>query len=114
MVQTINMPVKVYSGIRPPQALLDAMMSNPPLPQVSQQTPSTLTQPPQPFGPPPPNIPGDAPPSYEDAMADDLGPIDGPRREYTQPQQPPQQPQIQESSPASEKTTQRLFPESGP
>ena len=24
----------------------------------------------------------DAPPSYEDAIADDIGPIDGPRREY--------------------------------
>ena len=106
MVQAVSMPVKVYSGIRPPQALLDAMMSNPPLPHVSTQTPSTPTHPPQSFGPPPSNIPADAPPSYEDAVADDLGPIDGPRREYTQPQ-------MQGSSPASEKTTQRLFPESG-
>lgn len=25
----------------------------------------------------------DAPPSYEDALADDIGPLDGPRREYS-------------------------------
>ena len=30
------------------------------------------------------DIPDEAPPSYEDAMADDLGPVDGPRREYNQ------------------------------
>ncbi|KAL8789447.1 MAG: hypothetical protein Q9195_006813 [Heterodermia aff. obscurata] len=110
MVQTISMPVNVYSGIRPPQALLDATMSNSPLSHAPPQTPSTPSHPSQSFGPPPSNIPADAPPSYEDAIADDLGPIDGPRREYTQPLQPPQ---VQGHSPASEKTTQRLFPESG-
>lgn len=25
----------------------------------------------------------DAPPSYEDAMADEIGPVDGPRRDYS-------------------------------
>lgn len=34
---------------------------------------------------PPPSIAGDAPPSYEDAMADSVGPASGPRSEY-QPQ----------------------------
>ena len=26
----------------------------------------------------------EAPPSYEDAMADEIGPVDGPRRNYSQ------------------------------
>ena len=26
----------------------------------------------------------EAPPSYEDAMADEIGPVDGPRRDYSQ------------------------------
>ena len=77
MVQTLNMPVQVYSGIRPPQALLDAHYSLPqhlpPQTPVSPQTPSLPSRPPQSFAPPPNNIPPDAPPSYEDAIADDLG-----------------------------------------
>ena len=110
MVQAISMPVIVYSGIRPPQALLNATMSQPTPSHAPPQTPSTPSHPPQSSGPPPSNVPADAPPSYEDAIADDLRPIDGPRREYTQPQQ---QTQVQGSSHATEKTTQRLFPETG-
>jgi hypothetical protein len=34
----------------------------------------------------PPGVdPDEPPPSYDDAMADDLGPVDGPRRDYEQP-----------------------------
>ncbi len=114
------MPVLVYSGIAPPEALLTAIadrLSRPP-----QQTPGPL--PPRPptgsgglpayqssaqqgpsdhIEPSPSDIPDIAPPSYEDAMADDLGPIDGPRRDY---QQNP-------AAAGREEKGERLFPESG-
>ena len=104
------MPVEVYSGIAPPQALLNAM-SNLPASQTStqpNQPPPTPVRPgaasngglpgysqaPPPASaaqgasdhiePSPGDIPPDAPPSYEDAIADDIGPIDGPRRDYQQ------------------------------
>ena len=115
MVQTIRMPVQVFSGIRPPQALLDAM-SHPGAPQPGPSTqftpqgPSASSRPPVAFDPLSNDLPPDAPPSYEDAIADDLGPIDGPRREYSQPEQP----QIQgSSSGGNEKTMGRLFSRSG-
>lgn len=94
------MPVKVYSGIAPPKALLDAMAA-----AALQPSPFKLTsQPTSPAGnsenrPPMPPRPAtsqpvtadssavydDAPPSYEDAMAENLAPVDGPRREYHPP-----------------------------
>lgn len=92
------MPVKVYSGISPPQALLDAMAENGHIqPTVSPTKPSRPSQetsapppmPPRPTRPPAPLNPedgyDDAPPSYEDAMAETLSPVDGPRREYNPP-----------------------------
>jgi hypothetical protein len=54
--------------------------------------PTTQTQPQaqayDPAYPPQVGVPGapdfdDAPPSYEDAMADEMSPADGPRREYS-------------------------------
>lgn len=43
----------------------------------------------QPSSPRPPQPPGgddeEAPPSYEDAMADEIAPVDGPRRDYSVP-----------------------------
>ena len=115
-VQVVRMPVDVYSGIAPPQALLDQMANRPP----AQPTPNHNRPPGFANGPPtsvpagqgqgghvepsPSDIPLDAPPSYEDAMADDLAPIDGPRRDYSAP-----------SSGRGEKSgdDDRLFPESG-
>ena len=41
------------------------------------------------FAPPSTEIPDEAPPSYEDALAEDMAPVDGPRREYNQPQGAP-------------------------
>ena len=110
------MPVEVYSGIAPPQALLDQMANRP------TAQPTRIHNHPAGFanGPPtsvaagqgqsdhvepsPSDIPSDAPPSYEDAMADDLAPIDGSRRDYSAP-----------SSGRDEKSRDddRLFPESG-
>lgn len=93
------MPVKIYSGIAPPQALLDAMAAaalqpspSKPAPRPSWPTENTSGRPPMPPRPASGPVPAeasavydDAPPSYEDAMADNLGPVDGPRREYHPP-----------------------------
>lgn len=93
------MPVKVYSGIAPPQALLDAMAAaalqpSPSKPEPSPSSPTNADDsrppmPPRPSGAPVPAESGavydDAPPSYEDAMAENLSPVDGPRREYHPP-----------------------------
>lgn len=94
------MPVKVYSGIAPPQALLDSMhpgQAKPTEPQPTQ--PSEAPQPTGPGRPPMPPRPAEsaapaaeeddiAPPSYEDAMAEVLSPLDGPRHEYNPPAAP--------------------------
>ena len=102
IVLPLRMPVKVYSGIAPPQALLDAMAAAKLQPSSSKPTPThtwpTTTDvndsrppmPPRPAGAPVPTDVGgdvydDAPPSYEDAMAENLSPLDGPRREYHPP-----------------------------
>ncbi|KAI9798633.1 MAG: hypothetical protein M1825_005057 [Sarcosagium campestre] len=93
--------VQVYSGIAPPPSLLAAMANAPVTPAKSSNPPRTATTP---FGHTPiPTTPmtpsytshppqvgeissasvGDAaPPSYEDAMAEDIGPVDGRRRTY--------------------------------
>ena len=105
-VQPIRLPVQVWSGIRTPQALLDAAAGRlPPRPSTHQQQPSPATptrpdrppafgstpQPPPQTGsdhvePSPEDIPVDAPPTYEEAMADGVPPIDGPRRDFQQQQ----------------------------
>ncbi|EZG08581.1 hypothetical protein H106_02250 [Trichophyton rubrum CBS 735.88] len=120
IVLPLRMAVQVYSGIAPPQALLDAMNGHPskgPIPAPVQNPvfgfgpgpshippsqpmagpgpgPSPIPMnpnipPPQPPRPNPANNPVSMenyeeapPPSYEDAMADALAPVDGPRHEY--------------------------------
>ncbi|OOQ87381.1 arrestin (or S-antigen), N-terminal domain protein [Penicillium brasilianum] len=99
IVLPLRMPVKVYSGIAPPQALLDAMAAA--APQLSPSKPTSkpswptsdeISRPPMPPRPSTGPVPADAgavyddaPPSYEDAMAENLSPVDGPRREYHPP-----------------------------
>ncbi|KAI9925706.1 hypothetical protein ASPWEDRAFT_113742 [Aspergillus wentii DTO 134E9] len=97
IVLPLRMPVKVYSGITPPQALLDAMnlpgqakpTDNSSRPDQSAETSDRPPIPPRPAAPPmPANLEDpyeEAPPSYEDAMAENLSPVDGPRREYNPP-----------------------------
>ncbi|KAI3007245.1 hypothetical protein CBS147346_3381 [Aspergillus niger] len=97
IVLPLRMPVKVYSGIAPPKALLDAMAANgqanpaasPTSPTGSMDSSTRPPMPPRPARPPMPANPedgyDDAPPSYEDAMAETLSPVDGPRREYNPP-----------------------------
>lgn len=115
-VQPLRMPVQVYSGIKPSPALLAEMARRGGLPstyltlqpglspdrpgfaQPSSQPPSPVSFPaPSPSGPSgfqqvshPAEHPSEAPPpSYEDAMAEDLAPVDGPRRGYDQPDSQP-------------------------
>jgi len=114
-VQPLRMPVDLYSGVKPPPALLaemarraDSSLSNVrpsprPNPRPGSFPPSSASssQPPPftpssrpsssstAFAPPSTAIPDEAPPSYEDALAEDLAPVDGPRREYNQPQASP-------------------------
>ncbi|KAJ6185080.1 Arrestin-like N-terminal [Penicillium mononematosum] len=100
IVLPLRMPVRVFSGIAPPQALLDAMAAASLQPSSSSKVkpqPSLPTEigssrppiPPRPTGEPVPvnsgDVYDDAPPSYEDAMGDHLSPLDGPRREYHPP-----------------------------
>ncbi|MCJ1453857.1 hypothetical protein MMC28_004206 [Mycoblastus sanguinarius] len=128
-VQPIRMPVQVFSGIAPPPALLAQMASRPiatqpapspnlrppgrvngPSPGYSPGPSSSPSRPPvqapsDHIEPSPSDIPDEAPPSYEDAMADDLAPIDGPRRDYYQ--------QPSQTDGKASGDDDRLFPESG-
>ncbi|KAL8721319.1 MAG: hypothetical protein Q9225_001979 [Loekoesia sp. 1 TL-2023] len=110
IVETLVMPTQVFSGIAPPDALLQAMAGHSNI--VSTATLSNLSPHPPPsavpFSPsaPPNNVaqpslspfqtgqthpegpfPDDAPPSYEDAVAEGIGPVDGPRGVYQQQQE---------------------------
>jgi hypothetical protein len=106
IVLPLRLPVQVWSGIAPPPELLRQMSINTrtngsaifdrPAPAKASYDP--------PSGPPPftptssessheprvgtanSDVPDDAPPSYDDVMAEDIGPVDGPRREYNVPQ----------------------------
>ena len=103
------MPVQIYSGIEPPNALVHEIARRQGNPQ-QQAAPNASTfqsgseslsshEPGQAFShgaitTQPSNhslgaIPDEPPPSYEDAMAEDLAPVDGPRREYEQPESGP-------------------------
>jgi hypothetical protein len=87
----LRFPIQVYSGVSPPAALLDRLATRPPLPdRVSTNfnpkpgpRPGVAHSQTSAAGPSTGAIPSDAPPSYEDAMADEIGPVDGPRREFS-------------------------------
>lgn len=124
IVLPLRLPVKIYSGVAPPAALLQRMASShPKVPGAGGQFAATL-QPPspssffpstpitpsyahnhppappgtisnittpssfQPSSRPPDDNDDDAPPSYEDAIADEIAPVDGPRRDYSVPSTP--------------------------
>ena len=63
-------------------------------------------------------IPDVAPPSYEDAMAEDIAPVDGPRHDYQVPTEPnPQRPAFNPDSKGGglgRRVSERLFSSSGP
>ena len=96
IVSPLRLKLLVYSGITPPPALLAKMGASPPL-QTNNKPNSKPSAAPAYSPASAPNvgpatggggaggIPDDAPPSYEDAIAEDLAPIDGPRRRYDEP-----------------------------
>jgi hypothetical protein len=114
VVLPLRLPVKVYSGIAPPKALLEATLTggpgkvtppafgvgslSPPQPGPAQPPHTPVDHPeisgtnafPPPQGAPPgPQLPyDDAPPSYEDAVGQDLPPINGYRGSYQPPPVP--------------------------
>lgn len=109
VVLPLRLPVKVYSGIAPPKALLDAgfaaeskpSASNLNVPHQQAQAPHTPTTPTHAgfnsanaFSGQPHPAPGaapaydDAPPSYEDAIGQELPPINGYRGSYAPPPAP--------------------------
>ena len=54
-----------------------------------------------------------APPSYEDAMAEDIGPVDGRRRDYSMPNEPPGSRADEQKTPDGlRRDSERLFPDS--
>lgn len=100
MKQAIILPlrfqIEIYSGISPPTALLNAMSSRrtasasrpsasrPPATAAGRPAPKPVYDPVYPPQLTTSSVPeDDVPPSYEDAMADDIAPVDGPRREYS-------------------------------
>lgn len=138
MTLPLRMPVKVYSGIKPPPALLKAIATShqqPHMPMDPGPKPSSIgNHPPIPRTPSSPSTPSyeqhsprvgtfapsqqamlndDAPPSYEDAMADEIGPVDGPRRDYNIPSQPERRQNSlndeSKGSGLSRKPSERLF-----
>lgn len=114
VVLPLRLPVKVYSGIAPPKALLEATLTGdtpslsaggdlkPPVQAQAPHTPTTPTHqsfsgafPPAHGAPASPQPPyEDAPPSYEDAVGQDLPPINGYRGSYQPPPVPDGAPRI--------------------
>lgn len=123
VVLPLRLPVKLYSGIAPPQALLEASLTGAsatagagnkgkfmPEPYIASNL-----RPPQPGAGAPPSpmqpgkaggdafpphtqesVPDDAPPSYEDAIGDNLPPINGYRGSYMPPPVPEGAPRFSE------------------
>ena len=99
----LSMPVKVYSGIAPPATLIARMAEGAEPGFLRPQKPASFSaeqaSPSMPYSPPAasnlqPHVGAPAegnaeelpPPSYEDAIAEDIAPVDGPRRDYHQPE----------------------------
>lgn len=145
IVLPLRLPLRVFSGIAPPASLLNAL-ANQPAPSHTLHNTQTCYDTMQGKNPPPsspssPTAPNQnfparfgsssqivdpdepPPPSYEDAMAEDIGPLDGPRRDYNPPVDPPNSPGGSSSSFASDakdsgglrrNVSERLFPQNAP
>jgi len=120
VVLPLRLPVKVYSGITPPPALLEAVAKKATSGKLAAETQSSLKPPLQPQIPStpvdsslgafnafppvqgsssaqpsaaqPPAPYDDAPPSYEEAVGQDLPPINGYRGSYAPPPVPEGEP----------------------
>ena len=79
-----------YSPPAPGAQIGGGMPALPPRPGEAVPAPSSVRpQAGRPGGAGPSGVPDVPPPSYEDAMAEDLAPVDGPRTNYEQPQTAP-------------------------
>jgi hypothetical protein len=80
----LSFQVEVDSGISPPTAILDAMASRPTA-SITASQPSRVAH--DPAYPPQLGTAGadevDAPPSYEDHVADEIAPLEGVTRHYS-------------------------------
>lgn len=144
VVLPLRLPVKIFSGIAPPASLLSAMARRPVVSHLQHDattqsgaipgydqlapTPVSPTSPDQNFpariGSSNHHINSDEPPppSYEDAMAEEIGPLDGPRRDYNPPMDSPSSLAGTSDSFASDSKTgglrrhisERLFPQNAP
>ncbi|MCJ1428991.1 hypothetical protein MMC29_006904 [Sticta canariensis] len=100
-IQTLRMPVIIYSGVAPPPELLARMSDHwpaqavtQPQPQLQTQTHIPTSEPSQAFYPPQPQsgqytispqtLPEDSPPSYDDVVGNNHGSVYGARRGYHQ------------------------------
>jgi hypothetical protein len=139
IVLPLRIPVEVWSGIAPPPELVAAMqeragtegqtqtpVTGTPAPsKLASEVPSTPiyepAQAPAPMGtsqpPNPDDLPDHAPPSYEDAMAEDFAPVDGPRRSYNVPegdQAAPAFPADTKGGGLGRRVSERLFSQNAP
>lgn len=144
IVLPLRLPVEVWSGIAPPPELLRAMKERNANGEVSsagaarpQPAASNLDnkqnasaaplyepqQQPIPDGSHPNantnDMPEDAPPSYEDAMAADFTPVDGPRRNYSVPDGEQQGPAFNSDAKSgggglNRRVSERLFSQNAP
>lgn len=141
IVLPLLLEVQVYSGIAPPPQLLKAIAtheqhhqnSGPALarpPELDKyaapaEKPSTPTSESDSMpaqvghyaGPQDGEFLDEAPPSYEDAMADDLAPVDGPRRDYDVPegeQLPAFNPDSKSGGGLGRRISERLFSQNTP
>lgn len=125
MVLPLRLAVQVYSGITPPQALLDAVAASEKRQDFPASHSPTSGRPPRPAADPHAagsapqgDIYEEAPPSYEDALADGIGPVDGPRREYNPPNtsttnRPSEHVTDTKTPVSSDRGNERLYAQSG-
>jgi hypothetical protein len=81
----LGFQVEINSGIHPPSALLDSIAIRPTAPVPPNYTAPARYDPAYPpqLGPAGTGGAGDAPPSYEDAAADELAPVECVARHYS-------------------------------
>jgi hypothetical protein len=125
IVLPLRLPVEVWSGIAPPPELVEAMKqragndaaSQPPR-QSKVDTANAPayegSQPPAPVQPVQDS--DDAPPSYEDAIAEEFTPVDGPRRDYSVPNSEGPAPAFnnEKGGGLSRRISERLFASNAP
>lgn len=140
IVLPLRLPVEVWSGIPPPPDLVEAMRrraangenvhaafsQRPPSQPASTPSTPTYDSKQKPGGMPPaaaashlpPNTNEEPPPpSYEDAMAADFAPVDGPRRDYNVPTNGEEAPAFNSDSKGSglsRRVSERLFSSNAP